>query len=492
MAIYSSITLSLFLLSSFASAEFFAHPLRPDPAPMACGSSPDDATCPTCNAAPRDCHPRVRRSWSTLTVEEKEKFIRALKIIKNTPTPNGQQIYGMEFINYDEFILQHAAAVADPRGDQAHLDQHFSLFHRLLLLRFENTVLSVDPSLQGIPYWDLRDGVESVFGPGEVEFGSTTGTGPNHEVQDGAFAEGWSVSEYEHEMTLGARHLPDDFPLIFSTATGVRLLRSSDVPTNQFVRYPTCTDEVPGPLMYSAANFETCVSQKNFEDFYWCLESPTTNGAHELGHFWIGSADDDGKKFGFGCPDFAPPNLKLPGVRQGDYIDKLTSPNDPIFMLHHAFIDMLSFSFMRRNPDMADQYWGFKASATVASLPQTEGTFLNDMVSSQWPFLGVELLDNADAPSGELHYWEALCWVGPETAAYTYDAFQDANICQEPASADPSSEPVPDESTVLEPTETAVGDALRGAIGTTSSASTLLVSSWLVAMGAVLLGVVAI
>ncbi|CAB9501160.1 tyrosinase [Seminavis robusta] len=419
------LTAFLFLLTRRVAADnsiAFSHPLRPVPEPLGC--SDDGMGCPSCEADERNCKSRVRRSWSRLGNVEKQRFFDAINVMKSTPKSEGRELYGFDFTPYDELILQHAAAANDPRGDQGHLGQHFSLFHRLFLLKFENSLLAIDPQIEGLPYWDMREGPDVVFGPSPISFGSSTGQGSNYEVTDGAFAN-WDVAPLDSQL-LQSRSLYEGFDDIFSNYTGTTLLRTTNVPTTSLVRYPVCDggNDV-GPLTYSQADYETCANQTTFGDFHWCLESESTNGVHSMAHFWIGSADSN--EYGFGCPSFSPPNLTESGARQGDYIDKSTSPNDPIFWLHHSFVDMLTMSFMRRN-EAGDRFWSFKASDENGTTPHVEGTFLRDVVSSAWPFEGSETLNDPEAgspPQGPLKYWEVMCWVGPTTAIYTYDVFGD-------------------------------------------------------------------
>ena len=257
--------------------------------------------------------------------------------------------------------------------------------------------------------------------------------GPNYEVTDGAFSD-WTVSPLDNQF-IESKSLYDGFTDLFSNHTGTTLLRTTDVPTTSLVRYPRCGDGI-GPTEYSAVDYESCANQTTFADFYWCLEHDSTRGVHSNTHFWVGSADSD--EYGFGCPLFSPPNLTISGVRQGDYIDKTTSPNDPIFWLHHAFVDMLTMDFMSRNAVDADHFWSFKASDENGTAPHVDGTFLEDVANSVWPFQGSNVLDqrSPNQPSGPLKYWEAMCWVGPETAIYTYDVFDNVVCEQDPLESD--------------------------------------------------------
>lgn len=418
----SLLLLAFSAIAASAEEQEFPHALRPVPDPLGCAVT---GTCPPCDAKPRDCKPRIRRSWGTLSDSEKKQFIDAIKIMKTTTTKVGQASYGADFTNYDELTLQHAAAASDPRGDQGHLDQHFVVFHRLFLLKFENSLLAVDPAISGLPYWDIQEGLEEVFGPNSLSFGSVPGTGPNSEVIDGAFAD-WKISSYDPQVEE-EHDLYEGFGDIFSNATGTTMLRTTGVLTESLVRYPTCDGaQDMGVLAYTPENYETCVSQTNFAQFNWCLDTESANWVHGAAHFLIGSTDSD--LYGFGCPWFSPPNMTASGVRQGDYIDKFTSPNDPIFWLHHAFLDRISLEFMKRNQDQANQYWGFKASSENGTVPEVvEGTFLDDVISSAWPFEG-DIVYSEDAPQGPLTFADALCHVGPQTAIYTYDSFGD-DLC---------------------------------------------------------------
>jgi len=329
-------------------------------------------------------------------------------------------------VSYDNLVMLHATGNNDPRGDQAHLGQHFGIWHRLFLLRYENSLLAVNPDIKGVPYWDMREGIDPVFGSSNLSFGSVPGTGKNYEVEDGAFAN-WTVGPY-NETYAKINGIESLFDGLFSNYTGKTLLRTSDVPTSSIVRYPSCADI--GPLLYSASDYNTCVSLQNFSEFYWCLESGSTNAVHEFGHFWIGSADSD--QLGFACPGFSPPLLKTSGVRQGDYIDLSTSTNDPIFFLQHAFVDMIMQDFMQTHYSTgAKSYWDFQAEFIPGVFKHVEGTFLDDTVNSLWPFVGSNLFDDyyTNAPQGPLKYWEAMCWVGPYTSIYTYDVFN-LPICE--------------------------------------------------------------
>jgi hypothetical protein len=79
--------------------------------------------------------------------------------MKNTTTARGRAKYGNRFMNHDDFTVQHACSVIDPRCDQAHQGPQFATFHRAFLLAWENSLLAVlklvypTSTVEAMPYW---------------------------------------------------------------------------------------------------------------------------------------------------------------------------------------------------------------------------------------------------------------------------------------------------------------------------------------------------
>jgi len=334
--------------------------------------------------------------------------IDAMHTMKWTGLTEGQQMYGSKFLNWDTFVHWHATFENDLRGDQGHLGQHFVLVHKAFVLAFENALMAVDPTIDALPYWDMRED-KSFLGASSLQFGSSTGTGTSYSVVDGAFAN-WTVGPVDSDMYLAKTGTADIFT--GNNFTGSALLRNSNVPTTSIVRYPKCADV--GPPVYSAEDYSTCANQTSWAEWYWCVEAGATNALHEFPHFWIGSASGD---YGFPCGNFSPVNFADPDVLQGDYIDKSTSTNDPIFFLHHAFVDMNHVEFQLQHPEGANTYWGYPATGGL------NGTHLKEVLNSLWPFTGSDLLD--ESTLGTMTAFEVICWLGPNAAPYTYDDVQD-------------------------------------------------------------------
>lgn len=144
----------------------------------------------------------------------------------------------------------------------------------------------------------------------------------------------------------------------------------------------------------------------------------------------------------------------------GDFQNMDTSPNDPIFMLHHANLDRLKMNWMSKNSDAAAYYYGFSTVGnTVAagsgggqggppdgppngpphrhrtlqgsvSTGVYSGLGLFDTVSSTWGFTdsdtGIAAHTSHSSSQGTRStLWthaDALCHLQPLTAPYTYDA----------------------------------------------------------------------
>jgi hypothetical protein len=100
--------------------------------------------------------PRVRREIRTLTEEQREAVFAALNAMKNTSQEDGEEKYGPRFVNYDHIVVAHFRAASHPRCDQGHGGPGFLTFHRALELWIENSLVAIDPSIEGLPYWDYN------------------------------------------------------------------------------------------------------------------------------------------------------------------------------------------------------------------------------------------------------------------------------------------------------------------------------------------------
>ena len=133
---------------------------------------------------------RVRFEIRQLPPGQWDKVVRALWIMKLTDMAEGKRVYGSSFVTYDYMVAKHMKAALNIEGDQAHFTPVFPLFHRLWLLEIENSLLAIDNTISGLPYWNcFHDGL-AVFN--NEYMGSPPTTSNSYRVIDGRFAN-WRI-----------------------------------------------------------------------------------------------------------------------------------------------------------------------------------------------------------------------------------------------------------------------------------------------------------
>jgi tyrosinase len=196
---------------------------------------------------------------------------------------------------YDSYVQIHVDNVPS-----AHFGPAFCPWHREFLRRFELDLQAVDPTVT-LPYWDWTvddHPSASLWGP---DLMGGDGDGPDGEVTTGPFASAgghWPmpvgrVPYLTREMGRWVPTLPTA-----GDVTRVMAATRYDVP-------PWTTTETSG-------------FRNPFEG--WVPTSSAPN-LHNRVHVWVGGA-------------MAP----------------MTSPNDPVFFLHHANVDRLWAQWQRANP----------------------------------------------------------------------------------------------------------------------------------------------
>ena len=251
----------------------------------------------------------TRKNQASLTQPEKDHFVDAVRRLK----ANGK---------YDQFVRWHRDTIhIDPNtGDElkdAHEGPAFFAWHREFLIRFEKALQDAvgDPNL-GLPYWDwsVNRSQDSRW-PFTPDFLGRNGTSdPSFpgKVVDGKFSD-WT-------LTVLPLDDPDEqYPYLrrqFGTDPDARSL-------------PT-TDDVKAAL--NATPFDvapwTRNSQSGFRNMAEGFIPQPTPGVytiprmHNRVHAWIGGS-------------MGPP----------------TSPNDPVFFLHHCFVDKLWADWQTSHPN---------------------------------------------------------------------------------------------------------------------------------------------
>ncbi|MFJ9039970.1 tyrosinase family protein [Streptomyces sp. NPDC102406] len=241
----------------------------------------------------------TRQNQSTLSKAGKRRFVDAVLAVKRSG-------------RYDEFVRTHIdfyTGDGDGKLRVAHMAPSFFPWHRKFLLEFERALQRVDPGVT-VPYWDWtvdRTPAASLWGE---DFLGGNGRRSDRRVTTGPFAHAHGHWDIKEAVTDG------DF-----------LMRDFGRPQDPV--------DLPGKAELAAAMRETVYDKDPWNSlspagFRNKLEGwPTRRGDrtwfnHNRVHRWV-----SGHMLGAG------------------------SVNDPVFWLHHAFVDLCWSRWRQRHPEAA-------------------------------------------------------------------------------------------------------------------------------------------
>ncbi|MFD9129085.1 tyrosinase family protein [Kitasatospora sp. NPDC059571] len=230
----------------------------------------------------------VRKNQSTLTAAEKRAFVDAVLQLKRSG-------------RYDSYVSTHNRFIVSDtdNGERTgHRSPSFLPWHRRFLLQFEQDLQSVNPSVT-LPYWDWtadRTTTASIWGTDLLGGNGRSGDG---RVTTGPFAGAGG------QWPITVRPDSRDY-LRRSLGTGV-----AQLPTRAEV------ESVLAVRTYDAAPWNS-----SSDGFRNQLEGWRGVNLHNRVHVWVGGLMGTGM-----------------------------SPNDPVFWLHHCFIDKLWAEWQRRHPE---------------------------------------------------------------------------------------------------------------------------------------------
>jgi len=345
----------------------------------------------------------------------------------------------------------------------------------MLVLEFENEILKVDPFIEALPYWDFSTLSQDNVKPLQVFlrfFGSAPGSfDDNYQVVDGYFkrfpvakvnAQLWESFD-TFRRSVGSRNVTDLGPCFKSGY----LRDPQNENTNPYVtRYPpwiydpdngTCVIPIlydPDPYIVPWEGVHPFCTNTGEGDtlisWYFCVEAgmnffpphvrmtPNSTGPnyfcddentascmlpsmHGTPHQFIGSEKPGDPRF-------------LDGITDGDFKALGSSVNDPIFWFHHNNLERSHIGWMQNNADMADVYYGFplygdyiNGTKFIAFPNGTElGLGLNEVMSSSWGFTDADvgIIAHPDNPDQLWTHADAVCWLQPDRAPYTYDVIR--------------------------------------------------------------------
>ena len=265
----------------------------------------------------------IRKNIRSLTPDERKAFVNALLNLK----AEGQYD---KYVHWHHHVMQPAVLSFEPYDanyrNGAHRGPAFLPWHREFLLQLETELRSIDSSVS-IPYWnwteDTNNSTESVLWHDDFMGGNgieadqwRVATGP-FAYQNGK----WPVPDYSEEGLPGPglkRSFGQFLPTLPTPADLELALRE--------VFYDTPPYN-PSPFTIGFRNrIEGFVTQRGDSRV-----ATTGSQLHNRVHVWVGG------------------NMLL-----------MTSPDDPVFFLHHCFIDKVWADWQdlqqRNNPDAVPHY----------------------------------------------------------------------------------------------------------------------------------------
>ena len=261
----------------------------------------------------------VRKNHRALTAVEKRRFIHAVLEIKRRGV-------------YDKFVRIHIEINSSDFIDKdsgmrtGHISPAFLTWHRQFLLLFERELQKVDPRVS-LPYWDWTTDQSRSSSLWADDFMGGDGRESDGQVMTGPFA-------YRNGWVLNTSVVPDGtetppFMGHYTTDNRKFLVREFGKTGEPLSSPKTLADtlELPvydcPPWNYKSGTQAPYRSFRNhlegFAKFPW--DPPSLAKLHGSGHLWTGG-----------------------------HMHYIGSANDPLFFLHHCFIDRCWAMWQRRHP----------------------------------------------------------------------------------------------------------------------------------------------
>ena len=228
----------------------------------------------------------LRKNQNSLSAAEKKQFTDAVIALKAG---------GRDDNTYDQLVSVHLNNIL-----AGHFGPAFFPWHREYLIQFEQALQHIknDQSI-ALPYWDwsANQSATSFGWPFTQDFLGGNGQGSNWQVMDGPFAG-------ESKWPLKVRTGTEPYPFL------VRRFGSSQQPQ---ISLPTPADvqAALGVTPYDVDPWNSA-SQSGFRSMTEGTIPPPGDHMHIRVHAWVGGS-----------------------------MTTFTSPNDPVFWLHHCYVDRL-------------------------------------------------------------------------------------------------------------------------------------------------------
>lgn len=250
----------------------------------------------------------IRKNVNTLSKAEKQDFIRAVLGLKENNSVGNK---------YNQYVQWHteAALLRTPSGaarTAAHAGPAFLAWHREFIRRFELDLQTIVPGI-GLPYWDwaadaaLADPKTSPMWASDFMGGDGDASDGSYVVKTGAFAYGkWVIIDENGNPT---KYGDGKYTGALKRRLGEAI---STLPKQKDV------DAALNLVPYDEPPWDKTASSGHRNRLEGYISAPQL---HNRVHRWVGGS-----------------------------MRPLTSPNDPVFFLHHSNVDRLWAQWQTQNP----------------------------------------------------------------------------------------------------------------------------------------------
>lgn len=292
---------------------------------------------------------RVRKNVMSLSAQERADFVAAIKKMKAEPSP-----YDPAMSYYDQFVYWHLKAFYCMSGSggehtmyPAHMGAAFLPWHRVFLDMFESALKKVSGKDIAIPYWDWTEptSVNSVFTNDFM--GGNGDPAQLYAVTSGPFQkDSFEIRIFD----------TDDIDSIFDDVDTdpnpvPYLVRAFGIFKDSTVQLPSSAEiaQTLNIATYDSSPWDSSVDtalsfRNSLEGWRGTLGEECDDGLmdvipgplrrsqqHNVVHLWVG-----------GLP-------RVAGKIIGGNMTAASSPNDPVFWIHHANLDRLWSAWMKRH-----------------------------------------------------------------------------------------------------------------------------------------------
>ena len=304
----------------------------------------------------------VRKDVKDLTAAERSDFVDAVLKLKQMPPPF--KAFGAKNY-YDLFVLWHKNVFRCP-DYTAHMSPTFLPWHRYYLRQFELALSRAAGKPIAIPYWNWTDPASTRAVFRDDFMGGNGIAAQGGAVRSGPFRKGrWSFTVVDPKVVdpIGLRYLTRNFGTLLVKSLPPRADVQRALGASNYDAKPFDAASPPS-LSFRNAVEGWRDELGNVCSHGWVepLKDQHHEAPHEMHnrvHLWVGGIS------------------KVPGIKDPvpGTITNNTSPNDPVFWLHHANVDRIWQSWMARRGRIYVPRSGFRKGQNLNDPMQPFATF---------------------------------------------------------------------------------------------------------------------